>query len=232
MGGTENIPWLRLLAEGFAIVASILIAFALDAGWAARQERNQEREILAGLADEFQANSEAVKASMQAGQNQVETLERLLRMGPPEILSLDDAATIRLAEVFSHRPFDPVQAELDAVVASGSFDLLRNAQLKRALSGWRRLVAKLEKQEATQLESSNKLLDSLMGYGVTDALVVALGTGQGGELRKAWAAAMTDPVVRDVAAVTLMVRHSYLTGDLGTVQAEAKAVLGLLPGPQ
>ena len=228
MSVRQRIPWVRLMADAAAIVASILIAFALDAAWARHQDRLQEREILKGLADEFQANAEAVRLSIQAGRNQAETLDRLLRLTPAEIRALDDQETVQLAEIFTHRPFDPEQAELDAVIASGSFDILQDPELKRALSGWRRLLAKLEKQEEIQLDASNKLLDRLTGFGVADALVVALGSGGGDILREAWAAAMSDPGVRDAAAATLLVRHSYVSGDLLSVEAEADAVAGLL----
>ena len=48
-----DIPWGRLIAEGGAIVVSILLAFAIDAWWEERQERVEEQQILQDLADEF-----------------------------------------------------------------------------------------------------------------------------------------------------------------------------------
>ena len=43
----------RLLLEGLVIVASILLAFAIDAGWDERQEREAERRLLVALEAEF-----------------------------------------------------------------------------------------------------------------------------------------------------------------------------------
>ncbi len=47
----RDIDWPRLLAEGAAIVVSILLAFGIDAWWDDRQERIEERKILLGLVE-------------------------------------------------------------------------------------------------------------------------------------------------------------------------------------
>jgi hypothetical protein len=46
--------WSRLLLESIAIVLSILLAFAIDAGWDERQDRRAEEEILRALSVEFE----------------------------------------------------------------------------------------------------------------------------------------------------------------------------------
>ena len=46
MTETQNIPWKRLSVEAAAIVASILLAFTIDAWWGDRQKDEAEREVL------------------------------------------------------------------------------------------------------------------------------------------------------------------------------------------
>ena len=53
----------RLLLEGFVIVASILLAFAIDAAWDERQERAQERRLLEALEGEFAAHPPVLEES-------------------------------------------------------------------------------------------------------------------------------------------------------------------------
>ena len=53
MGKLQSISWPRIIAEGVAIVASILIAFSIDAWWTERQAREQERNVLTNLLGEF-----------------------------------------------------------------------------------------------------------------------------------------------------------------------------------
>ena len=46
--------WSRALLESVAIVLSILLAFAIDAGWDEGQDRRAEKEILQALSAEFE----------------------------------------------------------------------------------------------------------------------------------------------------------------------------------
>ena len=46
---TRGIPWGRVAVEGVVIVASILIAFGIDAWWDSRQRRFDEDELLAAV---------------------------------------------------------------------------------------------------------------------------------------------------------------------------------------
>jgi hypothetical protein len=43
MSSARNVPWFRIAAEGAVVVASILLAFAIDAWWDERLERRAER---------------------------------------------------------------------------------------------------------------------------------------------------------------------------------------------
>jgi hypothetical protein len=60
MKNTQDIPWIRIVAEATAIRVSILLAFAIDAWWAERLERIAEREELSRLYDEFASNRERI----------------------------------------------------------------------------------------------------------------------------------------------------------------------------
>ncbi len=51
-----QIPWLRVFVEGVVIVASILLAFGIEAWWEGVQERQEEQEALRGLASDFAIN--------------------------------------------------------------------------------------------------------------------------------------------------------------------------------
>ena len=57
---TQKLSWFRISAESLAIVASILLAFAIDALWNNYQLQQEEQEILKGLRDEFSRHVEAI----------------------------------------------------------------------------------------------------------------------------------------------------------------------------
>jgi len=46
MTETQSIPWKRISVEAAAIVASILMAFTIDAWWSDRQRDEAERVVL------------------------------------------------------------------------------------------------------------------------------------------------------------------------------------------
>ncbi|VUX55771.1 conserved exported protein of unknown function, partial [uncultured Woeseiaceae bacterium] len=54
MRNGNNIQWKRLSVEAAAIVASILLAFTIDAWWDDKKEREDERAILSSLLAEFE----------------------------------------------------------------------------------------------------------------------------------------------------------------------------------
>ena len=54
-----SIPWTRVFLEGAVIVASILLAFGIEAWWDGRQERAEERDALEALAADFVVATEA-----------------------------------------------------------------------------------------------------------------------------------------------------------------------------
>ena len=54
MAQHQIIPWKRLAIETIAIVSSILLAFAIDAWWNERNERQFEQETLVGLEAEYE----------------------------------------------------------------------------------------------------------------------------------------------------------------------------------
>ena len=55
------IPWARFGVEAILIIASILAAFAIEAWWDSRSDRNEERVLLGALAQD------AVDATYFAG---------------------------------------------------------------------------------------------------------------------------------------------------------------------
>lgn len=51
----KNIPWGRITAEGMAIIASILLAFWIDAWWASQQRRQDELVAMNALLSELKS---------------------------------------------------------------------------------------------------------------------------------------------------------------------------------
>ena len=67
MNKVGEIPWPRILAEGAAIVVSILLAVSIEAWWNARQDIEDEQVILAALVDEFKAKKNLPQPKVRNG---------------------------------------------------------------------------------------------------------------------------------------------------------------------
>lgn len=78
MAELQELPWKRLTIEAAAIVASILLAFAIDAWWEDRQNRQEEQQVLQGLHTEFEENRTILQRHLVRHLEDMQSLERLL----------------------------------------------------------------------------------------------------------------------------------------------------------
>ena len=62
MAELQNIPWKRISVEAIAIVASILLAFTIDAWWEDAQSEHEEKQILEALLVDLISRQERLDA--------------------------------------------------------------------------------------------------------------------------------------------------------------------------
>ena len=129
----QQIPWLRIGAEGTAIVVSILLAFAIDAAWERRGEVDEERQILIGLEVEFTDLSERLAFWAGFGRRGADLIERYLSGGAADMTRLE------LEEVFTLVMLVNVLDQggaLDALLASGRLERIGDHDIRARLSKW------------------------------------------------------------------------------------------------
>jgi hypothetical protein len=134
MSNTRQIPWRRILLEGAVIVVSILLAFSIDAWWNSRIEQQREREQLISMLAEFKASLsglDGVLTSIQGHAKNVESLIALLKAAGDEPVMVPGAL---LGSAITWRTSDVSTSTLDALMASGDLNLLRNVELRANLA--------------------------------------------------------------------------------------------------
>jgi hypothetical protein len=148
MTETQKIPWKRIGIEASAIVASILLAFAIDAWWEERQDRKMERDDLERLHAEFIWNRDRVNdngAATRAEAASAEMSELLVahlgQDGPLEIQNT------QFENVRSVPTFDAVTPVLDGLILSGRLDNIRDQEVLLAISWWQRHLQQVEETE-------------------------------------------------------------------------------------
>jgi hypothetical protein len=124
-----------LIGEGIVIVASILLAFAIDAAWAQRQLRSEELEALVALETEFSANLEQIDRVIEIYLRDRARAATLREATPEELrgLSQREVSEIMLAtsNIWS---FDAVLGATDALISAGRLGVLRDPLLREGAS--------------------------------------------------------------------------------------------------
>ena len=151
------------LSEGILIVISILVAFAIDAWWEARQDREAEARILVSLRQEFQANVDRLPRFVEQNKLAADLRERVIHdmreAGPGGRVEM---RAFDLAYALIQGTSDPQQGALDAILSSGELRYLEDRELRERLAGWPKLVI-----DATENEV---LLREIWGPRMSDAL--------------------------------------------------------------
>jgi hypothetical protein len=148
MTESRLIPWKRIAVEAAAIVASILLAFAIDAWWDERNERNEESEVLLGLKSEFSRYRDEMSESIDIfANNRVLTAELIIatRKGSWDSKTLDiDAAMNAIYDPKSH---DFGGGVLDALINSGRLEIISDYDLRVRLANWSQVFGEVRDDE-------------------------------------------------------------------------------------
>lgn len=138
MSNTEKIQWKRLSVEAVAIVASILLAFSIDAWWDHRKDLIAEIEIVHSLGAEFMANRETLLQDIEYVRSYTEAIQRLLEAygGNSTARQSVDSLGVDLWHSMSWRTSNLSTATLDSVISAGRLEIIRNKPLRALLAGW------------------------------------------------------------------------------------------------
>jgi hypothetical protein len=133
----SQIPWIRILAESMAIIASILIAFALDAWWDDTQERRREQELLHRIHGEFVETRDSLREAVRWHRTRVEASLELREFGGNGEASPPEDLTRKVRTTFlTYQTTHPVTGTLDGMLASGNLGIVNNDELRSLLAGW------------------------------------------------------------------------------------------------
>ncbi len=158
MNSTSNRSLQSYFQEGIVIVASILVAFALDASWDRYQEAQIERRILLELHDEFESAKARIVGSIAQLDSAIRASTELLEYLGPENADLTrDAAEALLIEIFSVDTLEVPSSVLSSIVATGQFRLITDDGLRNLLSEWPALVADVRENHDWHRQSTDEM---------------------------------------------------------------------------
>lgn len=148
MRPVRELPWLRILAEGSAIVVSILLAFAIDAWWQRQKQLEQVATLVTGLHSDFVASQAHAEQWMNGNRKILDALTRFrdaLAAAPA-----GEQVTVPLEWVVAAvgaPTYSPTDATLRMAVSSGQVELIENVELRIRLAEWRQQLDDTQEDE-------------------------------------------------------------------------------------
>ena len=161
MPENQKVPWKRIGIEASAIVASILVAFSIDAWWDDRQDREYELAILSALLTEFEQTRKNVDDILSF---QVAILDSVQQ---PLLLSVDENPAISNIELdrllldqrWGSSPDRFAAPELKSVIARGDLRLISNQKLRENLRAWPARLTEISKALAEDFQFTFTVVD-------------------------------------------------------------------------
>jgi len=137
----------RSLVEAVFILASILVAFSIDAWWDERQALATESAVLAELSLETERNRALLDATLATGRNALDRIDRFLRASPEELAQLPrDSVSLFIAAFAVPNTFDPEVAAAE-VLADLAVLNTRGLTVRTLAAQWLRALADTEEEK-------------------------------------------------------------------------------------
>jgi hypothetical protein len=159
----QIIQWRRFATEATVIVASILLAFAIDAWWDSRAEEKRELALLLALSDDFTLAARVLESDRNNHLTTANAGEKLINFGESGNVPDADRGDIDLliSAHFWRISYRPPMGTVESVIGSGRIDLLSNQALIAELMNWPAEVARVQQ---IQLEAREHVYDRIYPY--------------------------------------------------------------------
>ena len=159
MAGSRIIPWRRIGVEAATIVASILLAFAIDAWWDERVDQSRNQEQLRALAIEFGE----VELHLKHYETQLLKLRQavsdlLSHIGPQTQVQTVDSLYALMDLSFRASKMELPTASLQALLVSGELSAVSDDKLNALLASWPARVSNLRNQSGLLEENREEII--------------------------------------------------------------------------
>ena len=163
----SGVSWRKLGIESVAVLVSILLAFAIDAWWDGYQESRRESQLLDGLAADFEASRAQLVDRLELAKRMTVgnglLLDLLSAQAPGTTVMVPDSL---IMSALTAPTYEPSTNALDAALASGEIDLVRNQSIRLHLATWRRTLADTAEDELEVRRITNEQVVPLLARSV------------------------------------------------------------------
>ena len=145
---TQKIAWPRILAEGATILASILLAFSIDAWWESREEDELGQRYLVGLRADFTQVESALDEHINFVARVMRAAEKVLSMasGPDSDL-ISESFSTAMGNTYSISTPNLATPTYHDMINSGNLRLVRDSALRMKMAELISLLQEIDGQE-------------------------------------------------------------------------------------
>lgn len=136
----SSLPWSRLFAEFTVIVASVLIALAVNSWWERRQERNHAREYVERLLADLQATERRLRSTIETETQRLEAVKSVV--GRAQSGPWPHADSLELPTGYNY--FEPLKGTLTALMQGGDLRLLHSDSIRFEIIAFSALLHETE----------------------------------------------------------------------------------------
>lgn len=144
MDQSKRIPWKRISIEAAAIVASILLAFAIDAWWDDTQTDLATQEILDAVRLEMESNLSSLQGSISHHELIVEAIR--------QAQDQKSAVGVLSVAVIDVEVFEPNTGAIDTLIATGMLGEIDDPELQILLGAFSSFATDLRERESRAVE--------------------------------------------------------------------------------
>jgi hypothetical protein len=158
MANSSDVPWKRILAEGAAIVVSILLAFAIEASWSNYQDRVEEHGILLGLKSEFEHNLSLIETEISYRNAVIRSILKIFDASSTQSTIDSEILDELIGDVTWWANIEYSRGAIDGLIQSGRLNLIANEEMRRALASIPSVYADTTRAEVNDRDTTNNVV--------------------------------------------------------------------------
>ena len=137
MTDTYTIAWKRIFIEGSAIVASILLAFGIDAWWEDRQQSISDTAHLQGVLDEFESHRSLLAEAITSHGLTIDLGYELFSLLSPQQTAAEKVRTVEVIDtLFDFYRINAPLGSLQTAMSSGAIARMTDVELASDVASW------------------------------------------------------------------------------------------------
>lgn len=151
----RQVPWPRILAEGVAIVVSILLAFAIQAWWEGRQLEASRVELLSTLLESVRLDRESLASNVQGSESSQARAARFYSLPASSLTSVErDTAVGYLYGIMRPNTLQFSGGPLSSAQDASRLGLIEDTGVLSEIDRWAQQVSELEERVTIMMSSS------------------------------------------------------------------------------